>query len=124
MVRLPNSPRSVRLGRPRRDRRRDVRDLDVLLPRIDPDEVRLGRPSADDPAFIGAGYVFRTAFFLSIAFGRDWTQLRWMFWGNLAFTATLLLASFWHAEEFNWDPFADARRATSGSSSTSSSRSR
>jgi hypothetical protein len=54
--------------------------------------------------FIGAGYVFRTAFFLSIAFGRDWTRLRWMFWGNLAFTATLLLATFWHAGEFNWDP--------------------
>ena len=55
-------------------------------------------------AFIGAGYVFRTAFFLSVAFGRDWTRLRWMFWGNLAFTGTLLLATFWHAGEFNWDP--------------------
>lgn len=55
-------------------------------------------------AFIGAGYVFRTAFFLSVAFGRDWTRLRWVFWGNLAFTATLLLATFWHADEFNWDP--------------------
>ena len=54
--------------------------------------------------FIGAGYVFRTAFFLSIAFGRDWTKLRWMFWGNLAFTGTLLLATFWHAGEFFWDP--------------------
>jgi hypothetical protein len=54
--------------------------------------------------FIGAGYVFRTAFFLSVAFGRDWTKLRWMFWGNLAFTGTLLLATFWHADEFNWDP--------------------
>ena len=55
-------------------------------------------------AFIGAGYVFRTAFFLSVAFGRDWTRLRWIFWGNLAFTGTLLLATFWHAGEFNWDP--------------------
>jgi hypothetical protein len=32
--------------------------------------------------FIGAGYVFRTAFFLSIAFGKDWTKLRWMFWAT------------------------------------------
>ena len=55
-------------------------------------------------AFIGAGYVFRTAFFLSIALGRDWTQLRWMFWGNFAFTGTLLLATFWHADQFFWDP--------------------
>jgi len=54
--------------------------------------------------FIGAGYVFRTAFFLSVAFGRDWLRLRWFFWGNLAFTGTLLLATFWHAGEFNWDP--------------------
>jgi len=56
-------------------------------------------------AFIGAGYVFRTAFFLSVAFIPDWTRLRWIFWGNLAFTATLLFASFWHAGEFNWNPF-------------------
>jgi hypothetical protein len=54
--------------------------------------------------FIGAGYIFRTAFFLSVALGRDWSKLRWMFWGNLAFTGTLLLATFWHADEFNWDP--------------------
>ena len=54
--------------------------------------------------FIGAGYVFRTAFFLSIAFGRDWAKLRWMFWGNLVFTGTLLFATFWNAAEFNWDP--------------------
>ena len=45
-------------------------------------------------AFIGAGYVFRTMFFLSVALGRDWTRLRWMFFGNLAFTGTLLLATF------------------------------
>lgn len=55
-------------------------------------------------AFIGAGYVFRTAFFLSVAFQRDWLRLRWIYWGNFAFTGTLLLATFWHADEFNWDP--------------------
>ena len=26
-------------------------------------------------------------------------------WGNLVFTGTLLLATYWHADEFNWDPF-------------------
>jgi hypothetical protein len=55
-------------------------------------------------AFIGAGYVFRTAFFLSVAFERDWLRLRWLYWGNFAFTGTLLFATFWHAPEFNWDP--------------------
>jgi hypothetical protein len=55
-------------------------------------------------AFIGAGYVFRTLFFLAIAFGRDWLKLRWMIYGNLVFTGVLLLATFWHAEQFNWNP--------------------
>lgn len=54
--------------------------------------------------FIAAGYIFRTAFFLSVAFQRDWTRLRWMFWGNLVFTGTLLLATYWHIDEFNWPP--------------------
>jgi hypothetical protein len=54
--------------------------------------------------FIGGGYIFRTVFFLSVAFERDWTRLRWMFWGNLVFTGTLLLASYWHIDEFNWPP--------------------
>ena len=53
-------------------------------------------------AFIGAGYVFRTAFFLQFVFARNWLHIRWTFWGNLAFTGTLLLATLWHADEMNW----------------------
>jgi hypothetical protein len=56
-------------------------------------------------AFIGAGYVFRTLFFLYAMRQPDWIRLRWMVWGNLAFTGTLLLATYWHAQEFNWNPF-------------------
>jgi hypothetical protein len=55
-------------------------------------------------AFIGAGYIFRTAFFLAVAFEPNWLRLRWLFWGNLAFTGTLLLATYWHMEEFHWKP--------------------
>jgi hypothetical protein len=55
--------------------------------------------------FIAAGYVFRTAFFFSIARDRRWMRTRWMFWGNLVFTGTLLLATFWHAQEFAWGQF-------------------
>jgi len=55
--------------------------------------------------FIGAGYVFRTAFFLNAAFERSWARLRWIVWGNLVFTGILLLATYWHAEEFHWNPF-------------------
>jgi hypothetical protein len=56
-------------------------------------------------AFIGAGYIFRTVFFLYAARQGNWLRLRWMVWGNLAFTGTLLLATYWHADEFNWNPF-------------------
>jgi hypothetical protein len=56
-------------------------------------------------AFIGAGYVFRTAFFLNAAWERSWVRLRWIVWGNLVFTGVLLFATYWHAEEFTWNPF-------------------
>jgi hypothetical protein len=55
-------------------------------------------------AFIGAGYLFRTAFFLNAMREPDWLKLRWIVWGNLVFTGTLLLATYWHAGEFNWNP--------------------
>ncbi|MCO6450461.1 MAG: hypothetical protein J5I90_06690 [Caldilineales bacterium] len=53
-------------------------------------------------AFIGAGYVFRTLFFLQFVLVGNWLRIRWTFWGNLAFTGTLLLATLWHADEMNW----------------------
>ena len=52
--------------------------------------------------FIGAGYIFRTGFFLSVFFVPAWHRVRWIFWGNLVFTGTLLLATFWHADRLNW----------------------
>jgi hypothetical protein len=52
--------------------------------------------------FIGAGYIFRTAFFLNVAIWPRWERFRWIFWGNLAFTGTLLLATFWHADRIRW----------------------
>ena len=55
-------------------------------------------------AFIGAGYIFRTVFFLNAAREPDWLRLRWIVWGNLVFTGTLLFATYWHADEFNWNP--------------------
>ena len=51
---------------------------------------------------IGTGYIFRTGYFLSVWRERAWYKVRWMYWGNLAFTGTLLLATFWHAEKFHW----------------------
>jgi hypothetical protein len=56
-------------------------------------------------AFIGAGYIFRTAFFLYVAREPDWIRARWVVWGNLAFTGALLLATFWHIDQFSWPQF-------------------
>ncbi len=55
-------------------------------------------------AFIGAGYVFRTFFFLNAAREGNWYRLRWIVWGNIAFTGTLLFATYWHLTEFHWPP--------------------
>jgi hypothetical protein len=52
--------------------------------------------------FIGAGYAFRTAFFLAFVVEPRWDRMRWAYWGNLAFTGTLLLATFWHVDQFSW----------------------
>ena len=56
-------------------------------------------------AFIGAGYIFRTLFFLNVARQADWIRLRWIVWGNLVFTGVLLIATFWHIDEFTWSQF-------------------
>ena len=55
-------------------------------------------------AFIGAGYIFRTFFFLNAACEGNWIRLRWIVYGNLAFTGTLLFATYWHLDEFHWNP--------------------
>lgn len=55
--------------------------------------------------FIGAGYIFRTFFFLNVARETNWFRLRWIVWGNLVFTGVLLFATYWHAQEFLWNPF-------------------
>lgn len=61
-----------------------------------PAEPRLGQ------IFLAAGWVFRIGFFLSAWRERAWHRLRWLFWGNVAFTGTLLLATFLHADRFTW----------------------
>jgi hypothetical protein len=55
-------------------------------------------------AFIGAAYIFRTFFFLNAAFEANWIRLRWMVYGNLVFTGTLLFGTYWHLSEFHWNP--------------------
>ena len=73
----------------------------LLLPERVPDFAWEVKPRLAQ-VFIGAGYVFRTGLFLSIALWPSWTRIRWIFWGNLVFTGTLLLATFWHADQVRW----------------------
>jgi hypothetical protein len=54
--------------------------------------------------FIGAAYIFRTFFFLNAAREGNWFRLRWIVYGNLVFTGTLLLATYWHLDQFHWNP--------------------
>ena len=82
-----------------------VRGLDAVLPRLRPDPLRLERSAALRAGRDRGRYVFRTAFFLNVAFEKDWLRLRWIVWGNLVFTGVLLFATYWHAPEFLWDPF-------------------
>jgi hypothetical protein len=81
-----------------------VRRVDVLLPAASSPshfawvvEPRLAQ------AFIGAGYVFRTASSsCSSSSPATGCTSAGRLWGNLAFTGTLLLATLWHADEMNW----------------------
>jgi hypothetical protein len=53
-------------------------------------------------AFIGAGYIFRTSLLIGTILERAWHRLRWVYWGNIVFTGTIVLATMWHIEDFGW----------------------
>jgi len=76
-----------------------------LFPQFVPDYFAWDVQPRFAQAFIGAGYIFRTFFFLNVAREGNWLRLRWIVWGNLVFTGILLFATYWHAQEFNWNPF-------------------
>lgn len=52
--------------------------------------------------FIGAGFIVRAYLGIMLWRERHWQGLRWQVWGNYAFLAVLLLATFWHIDEMNW----------------------
>ncbi len=35
----------------------------------------------------------------------DWSRLRWMSWGTMAFLIVIFAATFWHIDLINWKPF-------------------
>jgi hypothetical protein len=74
----------------------------LLFPQFIPTAFAWNAQPRAAQAFIGAGYLFRTYFFLLFVFVPDWRLLRWTYYGNLLFTGTLLLATLWHAPEVHW----------------------
>ena len=52
--------------------------------------------------FIGAGFIARAYLGAHLWRQRYWYALRWQVWGNYAFLATLLVATFWHIDPMNW----------------------
>ncbi len=53
--------------------------------------------------FMGAGFIARA--YLGFLLWRKtyWYELRWQVWGNYAFLAVLLVGTFWHIGEMNWE---------------------
>lgn len=52
--------------------------------------------------FIGAGFIARAYLGVHLWRQQYWHRLRWQVWGNYAFLAVLLVATFWHVGEMNW----------------------
>jgi hypothetical protein len=52
--------------------------------------------------FIGAGFLIRAYLGYHLWREKYWYRLRWQAWGNYAFLAVLLVATFWHVDEMNW----------------------
>ena len=75
----------------------------LFLPGSGPDVVRLGRPAAGRPDLHRGRVHLPDRVLPQRAVEPNWLRLRWMVWGNLAFTGTLLVATYWHLEQFKWD---------------------
>jgi len=52
--------------------------------------------------FIGTSFILRTILGFRLWRERYWYRLRWSMWGNYAFLAVILLATFWHVDDLNW----------------------
>ena len=35
----------------------------------------------------------------------NWSRLRWMSWGTMAFLTVIFIATYWHVDLINWQPF-------------------
>lgn len=53
--------------------------------------------------FIGTSFILRAFLGLQIIRTRHWYKLRWVVWGNYTFLGVILLATFWHVAEMNWE---------------------
>ncbi len=52
--------------------------------------------------FVGVSFILRAFLGLSIIRTEAWYRLRWVVWGNYMFLAIILISTFWHIAEMNW----------------------
>jgi len=52
--------------------------------------------------FIGASFIARLFLGVHLWRRRQWHELRWQVWGNYGFLAVVMLATYWHVDEMNW----------------------
>jgi hypothetical protein len=52
--------------------------------------------------FLGASFIPRAYLGFHLWREKYWYRLRWQIWGNYAFLALILLATYWHIDEMNW----------------------
>jgi hypothetical protein len=52
--------------------------------------------------FIGASFIPRAYLGYHLWREKHWYRLRWQMWGNYAFLAVILLATYWHVDQMNW----------------------
>ena len=55
--------------------------------------------------FIGACFALRAFEGWHMWRQHDWSRIRWMSWGTLAFLVFIFAATYWHIDLMNWQPF-------------------
>jgi hypothetical protein len=55
--------------------------------------------------FIGASFALRAFEGWLMWREANWSRLRWLSWGTLAFLAIIFAATYWHLDSMNWTPF-------------------
>ncbi len=55
--------------------------------------------------FIGTSFALRCFEGFMMWRESNWSRLRWMSWGTMAFLVFIFAATYWHVDQINWTPF-------------------